>query len=348
MEINEERYENDNPWLYANYSILLPGLGQIVAGNVLKGLIFFATIVTLILLLVFATFSDYISIGVSIILSLLIFIVYVWNIVDSLKYIKNKLINSSQKQKEKNPWIGVFVSQIVSPLGFFYINKWYLGILALLLLYLLDYLIKNMILNIVINSILAATMYFVVYKLGSNRKAKTNKHIFIICMTAFVLNIFCALNAMYITNNIASTIVFSGSSMEPVLNDNSYILISKYDKHQIERGDIVLYSARLLDKEKNLLHRAIAFDGETVEIINGHIYVNNQIVFEDIQVEEKGNFGVNGNVFVVPKNSIFVLGDNSEKSIDSRFLGAIPKENILGKYKKTILMLPKIYVDLKT
>lgn len=340
MEINKKICEKNNTWLYANYSILIPGLGQSVAGNVLRGIIFCVIILTLILMLGLSMIIEHINSGISIVLLLLTFAVYIWNIVDSLKDRRADLSNPQRRnEKEKNPWIAVFLNQIVIGLGFFYIKKWYFGILTIFLFILLKYLIKNMLLYFLIRSIFIATVCFIVYRLALNKNLKTKKHIFIISTIVLVVNMFNFLAATYITDNWFSPCILRSSSMEPVISRNSYNLISKYNKNKLERGDIVLYKINLRDKEKNIIHRVIAFEGETVEITNGCIYVNNQIIFENMKILDKGKFGVKGNIFTVPSNSIFVLGDNSEKSIDSRFFGAIPIDAIIGKYKKTVFKL---------
>ena len=76
--------------------------------------------------------------------------------------------------------------------------------------------------------------------------------------------------------------------------------------------------------------------GDTVEILeNGEVFVNDNR-FIILNIDEGVNF--KRETFLIPENEIFVLGDNRPNSQDSRYIGTIPVNNIIGK--ATYLIYP--------
>ncbi|WP_227763512.1 signal peptidase I [Zhaonella formicivorans] len=80
--------------------------------------------------------------------------------------------------------------------------------------------------------------------------------------------------------------------------------------------------------EKILIKRVVGLPGETISINNGLVYIDGMLLNEPY-IYEKANhdFGP----YVVPKNSVFVMGDNRNNSYDSRSWGALPINNLIGK-----------------
>ena len=103
---------------------------------------------------------------------------------------------------------------------------------------------------------------------------------------------------------------------------------------EINRGDIVVFIFPGTPK-KDFIKRLIARGGERVEIKNGDIYINGQLVddprIKNIYYYNRGDYGQTGKEVLVPENHFFFLGDNSGSSHDSRFWGFVPEENIIGK-----------------
>jgi signal peptidase I len=116
--------------------------------------------------------------------------------------------------------------------------------------------------------------------------------------------------------------------MEPTFKNGDKILIFKYAYRfsEPQRGDIVLVKA----EDKVFVKRIIALPGEKIEIADGKVKINDEILYESY-VKEIHTYG-DQRVFLQDKQ-YFVLGDNREpnKSIDSRELGPITRKNILGK-----------------
>lgn len=101
------------------------------------------------------------------------------------------------------------------------------------------------------------------------------------------------------------------------------------------RGDIIVFISPE-DPKKDFVKRLIATGGETVEIKDGKILINGQVVNDPSSIRSvyyynDGDYGREGQAVRVPDNSYFVLGDNSSSSKDSRYWGFVQRKSILGK-----------------
>ncbi|MDD5465231.1 MAG: signal peptidase I [Candidatus Omnitrophica bacterium] len=103
---------------------------------------------------------------------------------------------------------------------------------------------------------------------------------------------------------------------------------------QPKRGDIVVFIYPE-DKKKDFIKRLVGLPGETIEIKGGSIYVDGkpatEPIFNQIYYYNRGEFASEGQKIIVPKDSYFVLGDNSVSSKDSRYWGFVPKDYLLGE-----------------
>ncbi len=101
-----------------------------------------------------------------------------------------------------------------------------------------------------------------------------------------------------------------------------------------QRGDIIVFEYPK-DPDRDFIKRLVALGGETIEIKNGDIYIDEELVTEprikNVYHYNKGPYGQEGQPYVVPEGYVFVLGDNSSSSHDSRFWGVVPVENIIGR-----------------
>jgi signal peptidase I len=103
---------------------------------------------------------------------------------------------------------------------------------------------------------------------------------------------------------------------------------------QPQRGDVVVFIFPQ-DTKKDFIKRVVGLPGETVEIRNGTVYINDKPVVDPIFNQKyyynRGDYGDMGKKTVIPANQFFVLGDNSASSQDSRYWGFVPRKNLLGK-----------------
>ena len=122
-----------------------------------------------------------------------------------------------------------------------------------------------------------------------------------------------------------------GHSMEPTLHDGQYIVACRLA--DIQRGDVVLYDPLGTQFEKingisdYIVKRVIATSGDSVKIWAGDVYVNDSFLCE------KYCIGLSGYMpeITVPEGQVFLMGDNREHSTDSRAVGTVRTQNIVGK-----------------
>ena len=112
--------------------------------------------------------------------------------------------------------------------------------------------------------------------------------------------------------------------MEPTLKDGQKLMMKKFQKNdKLHRGDIVVIKAKMNGKEYDFIKRVIALPGEHLEIKDHKIYVNGKYL-------EDENADVGKEDCMIPKDSIYVIGDNRKHSLDSRTLGTMKISKIIA------------------
>jgi signal peptidase I len=154
--------------------------------------------------------------------------------------------------------------------------------------------------------------------------------------------------ALFIRTFVVQAFKIPSGSMEPTLLVGDHILVNKFiygvkipfihttliPISSPKRGDVVVFIYPV-DKSKDFIKRVIGLPGDTVEIkdnkiiINGKIYDDKHGFYAEPR-EGKGNLGPSER-FKVPKDHVFVMGDNRDHSYDSRFWGYVPVNTIKGK-----------------
>lgn len=127
-------------------------------------------------------------------------------------------------------------------------------------------------------------------------------------------------------------------SMESTLLVKDRVLVNKisYQLHDINRGDVIVFRrtdaevANSPDLPRDVIKRVIALEGEQIEITNNTVYIDGQELREPYL--DEGVITSDFEAEVVPEGHVFVMGDNRELSLDSRFeTGPIAHDRVVGR-----------------
>lgn len=143
--------------------------------------------------------------------------------------------------------------------------------------------------------------------------------------------------ALIIRTFIVQAFKIPTGSMRPTLMEGDRIMVSKfiYKFKKPERGDVIVFISPE-DKKKDFIKRLIGLPGESLEISNGTILIDNKAVDASSVIKERyyynrGDYGEKDQVLEVPDDAYYALGDNSISSRDSRYWGFLPKKYLKGK-----------------
>ena len=129
--------------------------------------------------------------------------------------------------------------------------------------------------------------------------------------------------------------------MAPTLLIGDHVLIDKsisWNGAVLQRGDIVVFKFPE-DETKEFIKRIIGLPGKTILIRNKTVYVNDQPL-DDVNYTQRIDPGIidgainprdNFGPVTVPGEAYFVMGDNRDQSLDSRFWGYVQRSKVLGK-----------------
>ncbi len=167
-------------------------------------------------------------------------------------------------------------------------------------------------------------------------KAKTNKFLKEAFSTGvYFLVVF--LLAAFVLKFVGQRSVVDGSSMNDTLYDKESVWVNKftYRFSDPERFDIVVFPYKYAENTF-FIKRIIGLPGETVQILpNGDILINGEVLEENYgkEVIQPDRLGTAGEPITLGEDEYFVLGDNRNDSMDSRYpnVGPIKKEEFIGK-----------------
>lgn len=134
--------------------------------------------------------------------------------------------------------------------------------------------------------------------------------------------LFAAINA------VSARIRVDGFSMEPTLKSGEFVVVNKlaFKLGSPKLGDVIVFHYPR-DPEQEYIKRVIGVPGDHVVVSNGKVFVNGQEIDEAYIAAAP----VYQSEWIVPENSLFVLGDNRNNSSDSHNWGPVPMENVIGK-----------------
>lgn len=171
-----------------------------------------------------------------------------------------------------------------------------------------------------------------------NTAVKTIRDWFFVIAVALII-------AFLVRMFVLQQFYISGPSMESTLLQDNRVLVNKlsYRLHGIGRGDVVVFDRVTSNGQQvqhdDLIKRVIGLSGDTVEIRDCIVYVNNQALQEPyLNPNDLAQTSLDDRCRVpvlaaqtVPDSKIFVMGDNRPQSFDSRMFGPISEDLVVGR-----------------
>ena len=132
---------------------------------------------------------------------------------------------------------------------------------------------------------------------------------------------------------VRTTVV--GQAMSETLSNGDQILINKF-QYVISRpkqGDVVVFLPNGNEKSHYYVRRVIGVPGDTIQIKEGAVYVNDELYMEEMEVASIEEAGVASEPITLGDGEFFVLGDYRPVSVDSRndVIGCVPEDMVIGK-----------------
>ncbi|MBP2240904.1 signal peptidase I [Cytobacillus eiseniae] len=166
------------------------------------------------------------------------------------------------------------------------------------------------------------------------------KALFIAIAFAFVIHTF-----------FFTPVLVDGASMEPTLQDQDRMILTKVGEPK--RFDIIVFH---VTEETDYIKRVIGLPGDRIEYKDDRLYINGKL-FDEPYLDEFKQEVIDGPLThsftlretpikseVVPEGHLFVMGDNRRYSTDSRHIGAVPMEKVVGTTKFVFYPIGKIKI----
>lgn len=144
---------------------------------------------------------------------------------------------------------------------------------------------------------------------------------------------------------IAQPFVVSGESMIPTFHDGEYLIVDEisYIMGNIHRGDIVIFKYPN-DTKRFFIKRIIGLPNEKITINNGTITIVNKEHPEGFKLTEPyvNEKEFEGSIYETGNDQYFVMGDNRNRSSDSRYWGVLPRNLMVGRAYLRLFPLQKV------
>jgi len=347
---NKQRHPKE-PWLAVVLSSFWAGIGQIYCGRIWRGSLLVLTEGMLVCLSVWSILSPKCDILVTAGLCLVLIAIGIWNLFDAYKCAKSMNPEDFEigRKLSKDPWLALFLSDLIPGLGQIYLKRWLLGIGFLIvagILLIAD--AKYPLLYVSLSAFFSMSVCYHAYMSVPIRREPSNKTASIIAIVILCSYLFYgysrhAFEAYVVgpfqipVNVLLPPEISANSSMKPTVVPGDRILVRKTKKYVPRLGDVIAFKSPD-DPSIPWTKRVAALPGETVEIKDEVLYSDGLQVqhpaLQDIEYPPRDFLGMEGKPYRVPEDHVFVIGDNSVNSRDSRDFGAVPLGDVIGRVYK--------------
>ena len=137
----------------------------------------------------------------------------------------------------------------------------------------------------------------------------------------------------FVVRSAASLYTIPSGSMLPSLQVGDHIVVTPYRGAMPQRGEIVVFHAP--DQPSELrVKRVVALPGDLIDSTTGRVRIGGHAIPEPYLLKQASSGEINPQI--VPADSVFVMGDNREDSIDSRRLGPLPRNLVVGRVRMVL------------
>ncbi|MBN2317219.1 MAG: signal peptidase I [Sedimentisphaerales bacterium] len=338
MEKNRDHPKE--PWFAVILSSFFFGIGQIYTGRIRRGGFLILTEGLLSGLLVWSILSPTCDILFGAGLYLVLEAIWIWNLYDAYRCARrpNPEHFEIERKHSKDAWLAFFLSDLIPGLGQIYLKKWLTGIGFVItagILLIVD--LKYPLLDDGLWAVFSVLVCYLAYRSAPIRRESSNKPIISIVIFILCLHLLYGYSRPAFRAYVVEAFVLPTEGMKPTLVPGDRILVRKSGKYIASRGDVITFKS-LNDPNIPYIKRIAALSGEIVEIKDEILYIDGQKVqlpaLQGIEYPPRDFLGMEGEPYEVPEDHVFVIGDNSVNSWDSRAFGAVPLGDVIGKAYK--------------
>ena len=338
--MNKSSNRPKEPWLAVVLSSFIAGIGQIYAERTLRGTILIFTTVALLCFSIWSILSPTCDILVSASVWVANLIIWIWNLFDAHKCARKANPDNFEveRKQDKDAWLALFLTKLIPGLGQIYIKKWLSGIGMIIAgLFLFAVRVKYPFLSIGLWAFYSTIVCYHAYISAPIQRESSKKAISIIAIVILCSYLFEGFSPYVFRAYIVEGFILPTESMKPTLLPGDRFLVRKSRKYILERGNVIVFKSPD-EPDVPYVKRIAALPGEMLEIKNEILYIDGQKVqhpaLKNIKYPNRDYIGQEGKPYTVPENHIFIIGDNSPNSHDSRNFGAIPLSDVIGKAYK--------------